>query len=59
MAWMTPIVASRKRGCRRSRPGAVIAGLLLLVVFGFVFFLVFNRSGLHGLNFALVLLYFS
>jgi hypothetical protein len=53
MAWMTPIVASRRKG-RSSNPGAVIAGLVLFLVFGIFFFLFFNRSGIFGFNFPMI-----
>ena len=53
MAWMTPIVASRRKG-RSSNPGAVIAGLVLILVFGIFFFLFFNRSGIFGFNFPMI-----
>jgi hypothetical protein len=53
MAWMIPIVASRKKG-RSSNPGAVIAGLVIFLVFGVFFFLFFNRSGIFGFNFPMI-----
>jgi hypothetical protein len=52
MAWI-PIVVGRKR-CGSSRPGALIAGLLLFLVFGIFFFLFFNRSGFMGFNFPIM-----
>jgi hypothetical protein len=53
MAFMIPIIANKKN-CRRSSPGAVVAGLLMFLVFGIMFFLFFNRAGLFGFNFSIV-----
>ena len=53
MASVIPIVANRKN-CRRSNPGAVLVGLLIFVVFGVIFFLFSNRSGVFGFNFSIV-----
>lgn len=53
MAHIFPIVANR-RNCRRSNPGAVVAGLLIFLVFGIIFFFFFNRSGVFGFNFSII-----
>ena len=53
MAYMIPSIANRKN-CRRSNPGAVLTGLLIFLVFGIMFFLFFNRSGVFGFNFSIV-----
>ena len=53
MTYVIPIVASRKN-CRRTGSGAVIAGLLIFLVFGIMFFLFFNRSWFFGFNFSIV-----
>ncbi|MHA2009060.1 MAG: hypothetical protein ACXABO_17010 [Promethearchaeota archaeon] len=46
MAWIPAIVASRKNNCCRTRGGGAIAGAVaILVVFGLLFFIVFNRTG--------------
>ena len=50
MAYMIPRIANRKN-CRRSRPGAVLVGLLIFLVFGIMFLLFFNQSGGFGFNF--------
>jgi len=55
MAWI-PIVASRKRGCHRSSNISVIVGLLIALVFGIVFFMSFNNSGLLGFGLDMPLL---
>jgi hypothetical protein len=43
MAFVVPIIANRRRN-GRSNTGAVIAGLLIFLIFGVMFFLFFNRS---------------
>ena len=53
MAWMIPIVASRRRSSRSSI-GAVIVGLLIFLIFGIFFLVFFNRSGLFGFNFPVI-----
>lgn len=53
MAWIAPIVASRRR-VGRSNPGALIAGLVIFLIFGVFFFLFFNRSGIFGFNFPMI-----
>ena len=53
MAWITPIVASRRK-CGRSSIGGVIAGLMIFLVFGIFFFVFFNRSGIFGFNFPMI-----
>ncbi|MFX1281010.1 MAG: hypothetical protein ACFFA3_16785 [Promethearchaeota archaeon] len=53
MAYMIPIIANRKN-YRRSSPGAVIAGLIIFLVFGILFFLFLNRSWVFGFNFSIV-----
>lgn len=50
---MSPFIANRKN-CRRSSPGAVLAGLLIFLVFGIMFFFFFNQSGVFGFNFSIV-----
>ena len=52
MAYVFPIIANKKN-CRRSSSGAVLAGLLIFLVFGVIFFLFFNRSGVFGFNFSI------
>ncbi len=53
MACMVPIVASR-RNCRKSSSGAVIAGMLIFLVFGIFFAVFFNRSGIFGFSFPVI-----
>ncbi|MHA1933158.1 MAG: hypothetical protein ACW96X_11490 [Promethearchaeota archaeon] len=53
MAWFVPIVASKRRG-RRSNPGGIIAGLVIFLIFGVLFFVFFNRSGMFGFNFPMI-----
>ena len=54
MAWTAPIVASRRR-VRRSNPGALIAGLVIFLIFGVLFLVFFNRSGMMmGFNFPII-----
>ena len=54
MAWI-PIVVSSKKGCHRSSNISVIVGLLIFLVFGIMFFMLFNNSGLHGLGLSMPL----
>ena len=55
MAYVVPIVANRKN-CRKSSPGALLAGLIIFLVFGIMFLLFsFNRSGVFGFNFSIIL----
>ncbi|KKK42249.1 hypothetical protein LCGC14_1598920 [marine sediment metagenome] len=49
MAWI-PIVVSSKKGCHRSSNISVIVGLLIFLVFGIMFFMLFNNFGWHGLG---------
>ncbi len=45
MAWVPFIVASRRNRYYRGRAsGAIIAGIIFLLVFGLLFFIFFNRS---------------
>jgi len=53
MACVVPIIANRRRN-GRSNPGAVIAGLIIFLVFGIMFFLFFNRSGVFGFQFNMI-----
>jgi hypothetical protein len=54
MAWMGPIIANNRNSSSRSRPGAVIAGLIFFLVFGIFFLFFFNRSGFMGFNFPMI-----
>ncbi|MFX0030036.1 MAG: hypothetical protein ACFE8B_12560 [Candidatus Hermodarchaeota archaeon] len=55
MAYFVPIIANRKN-CRKSSPGEVLAGLIIFLVFGIMFFLFFvNRSGVFGFKFSIIL----
>ncbi len=53
MAWIAPIVASRRR-VGRSNHGALIAGLVIFLIFGVFFLVFFNRSGIFGFNFPII-----
>ncbi|KKN53266.1 hypothetical protein LCGC14_0604000 [marine sediment metagenome] len=50
MAWI-PIVVSNKKGCHRSNNLFVTVGLLISLVFGIVFFSLFNSLGIFRFNF--------
>ena len=53
MAFVVPIIANRRRN-GRSSTGAVIAGLIIFLIFGIMFFLFFNRSGVFGFQFNVI-----
>ncbi len=53
MACVVPIIANRRRN-GRSSTGAVIAGLIIFLIFGIMFFLFFNRSGVFGFQFNMI-----
>jgi len=53
MAYVVPIIANRRRN-GRSSTGAVIAGLFIFLIFGIMFFLFFNRSGVFGFQFNII-----
>jgi len=54
MAWIAPIVVSRRKG-GRSNPIALIAGLVIFLIFGVFFLVFFNRSGMMmGFNFPII-----
>jgi hypothetical protein len=53
MAYMIPIIANKKN-YRRSNSGGVIAGLIIFLVFGVIFFLFFNRTGMFRFNFSII-----
>ena len=52
MAFLFPIVANKRRS--RSSIGAVIVGLFCFLIFGIMFFLFYNRSGLIGYQFNVI-----
>ena len=53
MACIAPIVVSRRRG-GRSNSVALIAGLVIFLIFGVFFLVFFNRSGIFGFNFPMI-----
>jgi hypothetical protein len=53
MTYMIPIGAKRKN-YHKSSPGAVVAGLLIFLVFGIMIFLFFNRAGVFGFNYSII-----
>jgi len=53
MAYMIPFIANRKIRSR-ANPGALVAGIIIFLVFGILFFLFFNRTGVFGFNFSII-----
>lgn len=54
MGYIIPIIANRKN-YRKSSLGAVLTGLIIFLVFGIMFLLFFNRSGIFGFRFNIIL----